>query len=400
MDGLILVYFLDTGDILRIGLIDNLRHIDQFRSEWFHEASARRIDWATGGNTGNVAFVFGARLCMAGTIARIGWDWDPQLVRSQVDCIVVSCANQLGSHVDLGGWGEALKSFDLPVILWGLGAQSEFDSDDVAIPNGTRSFLDVVQQLRVDPDISNIGVRGGFTKKVLRDIGYESEVVGCPSLLISSRKNIGESIGSRQEDLDFSKIAVTGGNPWHQRTAFLEEMLLRLVDQRNGVYVLQHPLSLLQLANGELDELTGSASERVAQVYAYAGASLFDISKWFKRNSAVFSDAPNWMRFLGHYDAVIGPRYHGVALGIQAGIGGCVINIDKRTKELCVESAIKSVDADEVKGLSVQELVDLCRWSPDDALQFDLNRVSKAHITRDFLSLNNVPISDHLKSLC
>ncbi|SSW87067.1 Uncharacterised protein [Klebsiella pneumoniae] len=109
----------------RIGIIDNLNNIEQFVNYQFSQASAQDVMTATGGNTGNIAFVHGVRKLIGNQLTRIGWGWEASVVRQKVDHLIICCANQLGEHVDLGGWADRLEAFGLPVTLFGIGAQAD-----------------------------------------------------------------------------------------------------------------------------------------------------------------------------------------------------------------------------------------------------------------------------------
>lgn len=379
----------------RIGIIDNLNDIRGFAESRFHVASAADIMAATGGNTGNVAFVFGLKQLIGNPTVRIEWHWKPESVRQHVDQIIVCCANQIGAHADLGGWADKLAAIDLPVTLVGLGAQANSFNDQPDIPEGTRRFLAVVNALRVEPEQENISVRGDFTKNTLARLDTSAVATGCPSLLISSNPNLGKDILARQNTQPVQRVAVAAGNPWHGPSAFLERELVRLVDQQQGAYVLQHPESMLQFALGERDALPEKTVRRFLEIYP-DHPTLDALLNWYRHHAYAFIDAPNWMNFLKRFDLVVGPRYHGVALGIQAGVAGCVYTIDSRTQELCDGTGIKSVLVQSLAGKSPTEMIAASLWTEDDAIGFDANRVSKANLYKEFLEGNQIEPSPHL----
>lgn len=381
----------------RVGLIDNLSHIVEFRENRFHEASAAELMAATGGNTGNVAFVHGVRKILSNPLGRVGWGWDPAMVRERFDHLVVCCANQLGAHADLGGWSGRVESFGLPITLIGLGAQSESKQTFPQIPEGTRRFLSVAKDHASDGS-SNIAVRGDFTHSFLESIGVESSPYGCPSLLISKSRSLGASILQRQSAADVSKVVVAAGNPWHGESARLERLLVEIVEEYDGEYVLQHPESMIQFAFGESDLISEKSMSRFLEVYGerFDSQGLLD---WYRRKSSVFADAPTWMRFLKRADLILGPRYHGVALGIQAGVPGTVVTIDSRTDELCEGTGIKSIALVDAMKMSAPQLVENCLWSEEDADRFDINRKLRVNQYVEFLKGNGLSPSQHLEDL-
>lgn len=139
--------------------------------------------------------------------------------------------------------------------------------------------------------------------------------------------------------------------------------------------------------------------EKVRRIYGNKFKTYDELLRWMRKYSYIFVDVPNWMRFLSHYNFVLGPRYHGVALGIQAGIPGTVVAIDSRTLELSKETGIKVVDISEFKEGEAHNVVDRCKWTEGDALRFDAHREEKAGIMLGFLESNNLEPSDHLISM-
>lgn len=352
---------------------------------------------ATGGNTGNVAFVFGVEHLIGNSFAKVSWGDDPREIRNNFDHLVVCCANQLGPHADLAPWADRLEEFDLPVTLLGLGAQSADYDQAPDIPTGTLRFLDVVARKRPDATTANIAVRGDFTRRVLMTKGVEAIAAGCPSLHISAQPELGRAIVA-QQSLQPRRVAVAAGNPWHGPSALLERTLVEIVDRFWGEYVIQHPASMVQFAYNERGNISRAAVDRFLEVYGarFTEEQLFE---WYRHAGIAFADATNWMRFLSKFDAVIGPRYHGVALGIQAGIPGAVVTIDSRTQELCEGTAVKAIPLGMALSLSADALVEHAWWSVEDGERFDANRTSKARMLIEFLEGNGLTPSAHLRVL-
>lgn len=378
----------------KVGLIDNLVDIDRFRAYRFHEAGSEELMRATGGNTGNVAFVFGTRKLLDNPIQRMEWGWAPQLAQKN-DALLVCCANQLGGHTDLSGWADRLEQFARPVTLLGLGAQADSCDEFPAIPEGTIRFLEVVKGLRANPNVPNIAVRGSFTARLLENLGHESTVIGCPSLFINAEAELGRKISSRKIT-DPHEVAVAGGNPWHPSSAFLERSLLEIA-QGSRAYVMQHPESVVRLRRGGVAPFDQKTAGHFLQVFGHP--DLESLSNWFRKNAWDFCDVPTWLTFLSRFEAVVGPRYHGVALGMQCGIAGCVFTIDSRTEELCTETAIKSIPVGQMQGKNLVDLLAIAEWSVDEGTQFDSNRRKKAVECEQFILANGLQPSEHLKKI-
>lgn len=379
----------------RIGIIDNLQDISSFIGEKYANASAADCMAVTGGNTGNVAFVHAARKIIGNSITRIDWNSGARAVRDRVDHIVICCANQIGNHVDLSGWADRIEQFERPVTLLGLGAQSDDIKTIPEIPVGTIKFLDLVKKFNYSSS-PNIAVRGTFTQGVLAKNNVPSLALGCPSLHISPVHNLGASIFASQKYRKIKRVAVAAGNPWHGSSAFLEPVLVEIVNSYQGEYVIQHPESMLQAAFGEIELITPKMKSRFLEVYG----EKFDFEsllEWFRRYSGVYIDSASWLRSMRRFDLAVGPRYHGIALAIQAGLPGCVITIDSRTQELCFGTGVKSVSIEDAKNLTANDLVEKARWTQQDADVFDYERNNKAIEYCIFLLTNGIQPSIHLK---
>ncbi|ESQ88900.1 hypothetical protein ABAC460_14055 [Asticcacaulis sp. AC460] len=382
----------------RVGVIDNLADIRTFKELEAFEPVTKRYSAAVGGNTGNLAFVMGTKLSLGNRYAVTFWHETPERIRQHFDHLVICCANQIGKHADLKGWGDRLEAFGLPVTLVGLGAQTTNYETEIEIPEGTRHFLRVVTKLNESAE-SNIGVRGDYTRGVLADIGFDSFVTGCPSLFISPDTALGESIAAAEISDTDAKIAVAAGNPYHPQTRALEGNLIDVVSATHGAYVIQHPDIMISLATGQFTEEDEAKLPNLLAAYGGRFETVEDMVRWFGRHAYAFYDGFAWIDFLRHYDAAIGPRYHGVAFAVQARRPGMVVHIDNRTRELSATTGIKSIAASDFKDVGVEEALKMVRWSYDEGLAFDENRRMRADNLAKFLIDNNLAASDRLLSL-
>lgn len=266
-----------------------------------------------------------------------------------------------------------IEVYDKPVTLIGLGAQASSKNQLPEIPEGTRRFLSAVSQRRISQHC-NILVRGSYTQSVLEQEGYESVPTGCPSLLISDIPSLGKAIVNYSQSNPPCRIAVAAGNPWHTASARLENTLIDIVNHWKGEYIVQHPLVMLQYSMGEAHYVDRSTNERFCKAYSDSlGPS--EIKRWFIQNSIYFTDAHSWIRYLRKFDITIGPRYHGVALAIQAGRPSLAITIDSRTQELCESTGVKHIPLSESIKMSANELIEASAWNHSDGELFDKARI-------------------------
>ncbi|MDR9828566.1 hypothetical protein RCJ22_23560, partial [Vibrio sp. FNV 38] len=260
-----------------IALITNLPNNNHFLKRKLETTNSTDLLVATGGNTGNVAFVHAVQSILAEDYQVIDWGANPDIIREKYTKIVVCCANQIGSHVDLKGWGERLEAFGLPVVLIGLGAQSNQIGVMPEVPQGTVDFLNIVQDLRTDPKESNIVTRGEFSSWVLKELGFDSNPFGCPSLLTSKVKNLGQLCLANQ-NRKYKRIMVPSGNPFHP-SSIIEQSLVDVVNEYDGEYVLQHPQIIFSLLLDDKPNITERQKELLKTVYN-GFESLDDLRFW------------------------------------------------------------------------------------------------------------------------
>lgn len=382
---------------MKIGVITNLIKIEEFVAK--RMATANTDEWmqATGGNTGNIAFVQGITNILGHEFGVVYWGDNPKAVNQYYDMLVICCANQIGAHVDLSGWADRLKHFDLPTVFIGLGAQSDEIGNIPDIPQGSKNFLTLTKSLRANANENNIITRGTFSSEVVEHYGVSSSPFGCPSQFISTALNLGQACLAHQQRAKYERIMTAAGNPWHP-SATLENTLTEIVEKYHGDYILQHPKALIQLALGEADDISADQVKRFESVYSRIG-DWEHIKAWFESYSVLFADAQNWMHYSKHFTLAMGPRYHGVALPIQAGVPGKVISIDSRTEELSVTTGIPTVKYKDVEHLNAGELVKHCRWTQQDADTYDTVRSQNATNYKGFLTNNGLPVSESISQL-
>lgn len=381
----------------KILYIDNLLEFSVLPNISELDVSAENHLRCAGGNFGNLAYVYGAKRILGDSLDRVRWGLGYNKLRKDYDCVVMSCANQLGPHTDLGNLANHLENLGLPVILLGIGAQSNSVGSSPELTQGTQEFLRVVNALRASSH-PNISTRGEFTSEVLKRMGIDSVPTGCPSLFISGRKKLGETIFNSQDKVVGPKhIACLGGNPLSIHSG-IEATLKKIVDKFNGEYIVQHPLLMVQASHGEWNLIDDKKIKRLVDTFSFSNES--EMHWWFKTNTSYFTDLASWVRAYKKFDYAIGPRYHGVALACQAGIPGLVITIDSRTKELAESTGIKNISIEKACCMSSDDLSNFAEWDESDGRFFDSKRSNNAVLFSKFLNKNGLLPSKHLLDLC
>src|SRR5262249_16390748 len=139
----------------------------------------------------------------------------------------------------------------------------------------------------------------------------------------------------------------------------IEESLADIVEESDGEYVAQSELDMIRLA---LDEYATLPEDVLTKMNTYIRPKLplAEFKWWCRRHMTAYIDAASWIQAMRKFDFVVGPRFHGVMMGIQAGVPGGIIAHDSRTIELCETTMIPYINANSVKfPVSISELRDM-----------------------------------------
>lgn len=345
-----------------------------------------------GGNTGNLAFHYAIQRHLNILSPSLPWDTPSLMMEEAGDIAIIPCANQLGAHCELGELAGQFRSIKQPIVAIGLGAQSNLNFEIPQIPLGTLEWVRVISDHSAS-DVPNIAVRGSFTLEVLDHygLGDKAVVVGCPTLFINPDPNLGKKIARRLTEP--KRIAVTAGHPSWAQLSKIEASLARMVTATNGSYIGQSPLEMIQLTRGEGHKLNKELIE-LCRDYILPEMNSEEFVKWCGQHGNVFFDTETWLEHYRRFDFVIGTRFHGVMVALQAGIPALCIVHDSRTLEMCQEMKVPYVCADDVcDGINRNQLLKLFNFDPD---AFDKNRLKSGRYYINFLTSNNLEVSHKL----
>jgi polysaccharide pyruvyl transferase WcaK-like protein len=201
--------------------------------------------------------------------------------------------------------------------------------------------------------------------------------------LINPDPALGRSIERRYAAEVIDRVAVPAGLHLWPGLQRIEEWLADLVESCSGTYVAQSEIDMIRLAR---DEAAAIAPNVLEQLRAYIRPKLStpDFVRWTRRYATTFIDAASWMDAMRKFDFVVGPRFHGVMLGIQAGVPGAVIAHDSRTFELCQTMGIPVRDHKEIQDKF--GIGDLRSMFPFDGAAYDQKRATLAHTLANMFS--------------
>ncbi|MDE3177362.1 MAG: polysaccharide pyruvyl transferase family protein [Pseudomonadota bacterium] len=315
---------------MRVGLLaPSRRYEDCFLN------TSEALFRASGDNLGNFAFIEALWRHLQPDVTILPWHVTVAEARATCDILVLAAANQLGSHNDLGGFASHLEAIGLPIVVVGLGAQAPNMAAGVQINAGTERWARTLAALA--PGLKpNIGVRGEFTRRALEKLGLgdRAVVTGCPSNFLNDRADFYPLLKRNLERRRIDRLCVAAGNPNFVGTRELERRLVSLVEATGGLYVVQADLEMVRFARGESARSGAAEAEAIRQFLAPERTPAA-LQLWRQRHAAAFADATSWLEAMRAFDFVVGARFHGVMLGLQAGAPGGVLAHDSRTLEMC-----------------------------------------------------------------
>lgn len=326
---------------------------------------ADELSRQSGGNTGNLMFCYAiSRMIDTGT-SSIPWGTDVAHLEPSANCLVMPLANQLGPHVDLARLAEKLRGINIPLVGVGLGAQGPIAGVTAdSVPEGSWEWLRVLSS-KAATDRPNISLRGQVTYNVIASKGLAEKcvVTGCPSNMINPSPTLGREINRRRAN-GLTRVVVTAGNPFLPQFKKLEQSLVSLLEQGDGMYVCQHPIDMLRLQRQEYGRVARETFHRYRH-YIHPDLNDDSFMLWFRRWAHSFTSVPEWLAILNRYDVVVGTRIHGVMAGIQAGLPSLCLCIDSRTLELCQTMMVPHADANQFRdGITPDQIHDILRqWN-------------------------------------
>lgn len=347
-----------------------------------------------GGNTGNLAFCYAIARQLKYPPVK-SWLLMNSKCFNDDHIGVLTLANQIGEHADLGYFANLLEKHSAKLVGIGLGAQSG-PKGTVIVPDGTKRWINIIAS-RSPAGAPNIGLRGEYTRKILESEGLNRNtiVLGCPTLFISPDPYLGNSIERHWKKHKGARFAVAAG---HYKWSHLKKIEQSLVDTLTTFsdYITQSPRSMINLGRGY--NCTVSIDE-LAEINNYLQPNLTqeEFEQWRLNHAITFSSASSWIEYLKRFDLVVGLRIHGVMLALQAGIPGICVVHDSRTRELCQTMLVPYIESQELtKGFTKKDIIERFEF---DGAAFDLNRKKLSKRYSLFLEGNKLDYADYIKDI-
>ncbi|WP_037857441.1 polysaccharide pyruvyl transferase family protein [Streptomyces sp. NRRL S-31] len=246
-------------------------------------------------------------------------------INEEYDAFVVPLANAFRPSFEGGlkRLTRLISRLRIPVVVLGVGAQTGLGYDPARLKpmeQTVRDFCAAVLERS-----ASIGVRGEFTERYLRDMGFNDvEVIGCPSLFLYGREL---DVRKRVPELTAeSRIAVNGSHSAVQKQG-LDRVISRAHARHpNLCFIGQNISDARQLHWRDLTD----PNARVTAIPTHPDHPMYREGK-----VRVYVDPVTWIDDLRSYDFSFGSRIHGNIAALLAGTPATVLCGDSRTLELC-----------------------------------------------------------------
>ncbi|KOG40756.1 polysaccharide pyruvyl transferase family protein [Streptomyces resistomycificus] len=246
-------------------------------------------------------------------------------INEEYDAFVVPLANAFRPSFEpqLKRLTRLISKLRIPVVVVGVGGQAGLDYNPARLKPMEPTVREFVSAV-LDRSAS-IGVRGEFTEKYLKDMGFRDvEVIGCPSLFMYGKElAVHKGVGALTSD---SRIAINGSH-----NAVQKQGLDRIIRRAHARYphlrfIGQNLSDARQLHWRDLSD----ANAKVTAMPTHPDHPMYGEGK-----ARVYIDPVTWIDDLRAFDFSFGSRIHGNIAALLAGTPATVLCGDSRTLELC-----------------------------------------------------------------
>ncbi len=313
-----------------------------------------------GNNTGNLVFSQAVYRLLSTDDAELTTSGlhktPPAKINETYDHVVIPLANAFRpGYTALESLAATVEQLTVPVTVVGVGAQASIDGDykdHEWVAAATTRFVRAV--LDRSP---SIGVRGEFTAKFLKDLGFGDEhvkVIGCPSMFMYGPDL---AVHQKVDALTHESPIAFNVSPYVKAMGPISQYVAE--HYPNLVYMSQNIQSLELLLNG-----TYMMGENSAMRTSGVPVTL-DHQLVRENRIRFFLDPKAWFEHLSHYDFSFGTRIHGNIAALLGGTPALLLAHDSRTLELGDYHQIPykqigdvAADADPIR------LYEGCDWEP------------------------------------
>lgn len=240
----------------------------------------------------------------------------PEYINDNYDMVVLPFANAFRKDYisKLDGYTDLINKLRIPVVVVGIGAQARLDdlnSFDTDVDNKVSNFVKAVLN-----HSTSIGVRGEYTQKYLKRLGFEKyvRVIGCPSMYM-----YGDTLPQQSPHVPHAELQLNV-NGKGSDSARIHQYFLP--PPCKSVFVAQTFRELKMIYTGR--KIKNDIS------YPYR----LDSPILEKMNIRFPLSVQGWIELLQKGNMSIGTRIHGSIVSVLSGLPTFIICTDSRTLEL------------------------------------------------------------------
>lgn len=366
-----------------------------------------------GQNTGNLIFQYAVRQLLSESHDYVNIGVDERYSYQDIDindfsCAIIPAANHFRPNVDWTDFNKFLEKIPIPLLVLGLGIQSELNDSISSTILELKKNETVVRMAKIFSEKALfIGVRGLLTAEVCKSLGMNNvEITGCPSLLINPSPCLGQIITNKIKKINNSNIkpfAIAAESPY----MLMEKENKKIIEQQIVNLVIKHKAYYIQQSGGveSINFATASAILQNKNLFEsfksiIAPSIKFDkLMSYLSVYGRVFFSAADWIDFCSFLSFVIGLRMHGSMAALASGIPGIVIKHDSRVSELCDSMHLPNINMAEISSkspLQLEDIIDMIKFNPES---FDKNRSYMAKRIIDIFSNHNIAYSEKLSNI-
>jgi hypothetical protein len=310
----------------------------------------------TGGNSGNQVIAYG--LLKGLSYNTVSWDGSlsPSRVNELFDVIVIAAANFLFPNFDFTQMADFIEATDLPCVMVGVGAQSNDYNVNLPLKPGTVRLMQIVSERS-----KLIGARGPFSAEVLANIGVKNvQVTGCPSYYMSGLPTLSIDKPALPKHPKVSINLSRDVIPHSFDPLKMKDVIRGIAGEAirfDGEFVAQTELDEIVLSEGKE---TPESDEALARAFEFfKGISSDDAVRiWLRNNMRVYWSVDKWLAHARQLDFVVGQRFHGNMVAIQAHKPAMFVCHDSRTTEMCEFLGLPFLQIREIGNVNFFELYD------------------------------------------
>jgi hypothetical protein len=340
---------------------------------------------AIGCNTGNLIFT-NAVYDMIIDAKQIGFNQSSEFINENFLKLVIPAANWIGidkkTDERLGNLANIIKQLKIPVVVIGLGVQSNDHDDNFYkyIGEGTLNFIKSISEKSV-----SISLRGEYTANVFKKLGISNIcVTGCPSL----QKIYNPKIKKNLEQFNTSKILLYPTRYWIDSNFLNSSSLNKDIFS----YAFKNKIKInLQSESEEMaylnsyPEIFEKREKQLLEIYN--AENLLILKKYVDNYAYCFFDINEWIASIQNFNFGFGTRLHSTIMMINSGVPAVLACHDSRTHEVAEFANIPMVSAKDFI-LSHQNIEKL--YNEIDMNRYYNRRIEIIKIFNDFLNVNSL----------